>query len=383
MRCVNVTGSDDRLDCRYDFWEPVNSLPSKCSECGFPDLDFVPQPYFLVKSRTLVPNELVLAANGNFLLRERIRNVLELLAPSQCTYFPTFYNGTSQQTPWFLAVPNLQIVSGQVDSSVPRCEACGEPRSAHPGSQWCERLFRRPLHDEGDDWSLRSDSSVLKSSTWASSEKGWNKRIDRDLYISVRLLHLLKKIKAKGFYEATCQQPLAPNKEDAEWIEEKLQLLESRGVPFHPAGTLSPADAKWLKEYLRTNSGRIKSKWDIKAVEKRIHAKLPKSYVDFVTAVGTTTFENVDEQEGSSVSILSPNELNVVGDIGELDDEESKAINHLTFATTMEGDCFCFDVQKGRKEYSVYVYKHESQLLEPYAENFSACIKRFACASNG
>jgi hypothetical protein len=54
------------MNCRDMFWDPINPLPRKCAKCGFPDLDFVPQPYFLVKSRAMSPNELALAEKGNF-----------------------------------------------------------------------------------------------------------------------------------------------------------------------------------------------------------------------------------------------------------------------------------------------------------------------------
>jgi len=71
------------MDCRDMFYDPINPLPAQCPECGFPDLDHVPLPYFLVKSRTRSPNELAEAENGNFFVRERIRRVLELLALNQ------------------------------------------------------------------------------------------------------------------------------------------------------------------------------------------------------------------------------------------------------------------------------------------------------------
>jgi hypothetical protein len=99
--------------------------------------------------------------------------------------------------------------------------------------------------------------------------------------------------------------------------------------------------------------------------------------VDFVSTVGPITFENIDGQEGFTASICSPNELGVEGCADDFDDEESRAVNGLTFATTGHGDCFCFDVQKGKKEYAVFLLKHEYNLLEPYADNFAACIKRF------
>jgi len=368
------------MDCRNMFYDPINPLPRKCAKCGFPDLDHVPQPYFLVKSRTMSPNELALAENGNFFIRTRVRRVLDLVAPGHCTYLPTCFKGTSEETPWLLAVPNHQVVTAKVDPTIPRCAACAEPRSAHPGTQWSESLFGNQASGAG--WTADSNFEVLKSSTWGSSERGWDQWISRDLYLSVRLLHLLKKIKAKGFYEATCQKPVAPDKEESAWIKEKLQLLDANGVPFHAAGTLSDEDAKWFRRFLTAHARQVESAWDIKAVEKRVKAKLPKSYVDFVNTVGPMSFENIDEQEGFTVSILPPIEL-VEGYADEFEDEESLAVNGLTFATTGHGDCFCFDVQKGTKEYAVFLFKHEYNLLEPYAENFAQCIKRFVGGSGG
>jgi hypothetical protein len=166
MRCVQITGSDDRMDCRDMFYDPINPLPRKCAKCGFPDLNSVPQPYFLVKSRTLSPNELAPAENGNFLIRERVRPVLDLLAPGQCSFFSTCYKGTSEKTPWLLAVPNHQVVTAKVDPSISRCAICGEPRSAHPGTQWSEMLFGRPPRNQarGEGWTADSDYDVFKSS---------------------------------------------------------------------------------------------------------------------------------------------------------------------------------------------------------------------------
>jgi hypothetical protein len=228
------------MDCRDMFYDPINPLPRKCLKCGFPDLDHISQPYFLVKSRTMGPNELAGAENGNFFVRERVRRVLDILAPGQCTYFPTCYKGNTEKTPWLLAVPGHQLATGKVKTSIPRCETCGEPRSAHPGTQWSEVFFGRPprKRPHGQGRTAEADYEILKSSTWASSERGWDQWITRNFYMSIRLLHLLRKIKARGFYEATCEEPIKPNKEEAAWIKEKLQVLEASGIPFHPAGTV-------------------------------------------------------------------------------------------------------------------------------------------------
>lgn len=376
MRCVQISASDDRMDCREMFSNPINPLPPKCPTCGFPDLDYIPQPYFLVKSRTMSPNELALAENGNFLVRERVRRVFDLLFPGLCTYFPTSYKGTSQTTPWLLAVPNHQVAAAKVKASIPRCDSCGEPRSAHPGSEWTESLLRATPRSDG--WSCELDHDIVKSSTWGSSGRGWKFWIFRQLYLSVRLLQLLKKVKAHGFYESSCQKPTSPNHEESAWIKEKLQLLEAAGIPLHADGTLSADDAKWLRDYIQSHARDDQQDWEIKTIERRIKAKLPKSYLDFVSTVGAISFDNIDEQEGFTATIQSPAELGETGSIDDLEDAESKSVNGLVFATTDHGDCFCFDVQKGKKEYAVFLYKHDLSCLEPYADNFAACIKRFA-----
>jgi hypothetical protein len=381
MRCVKISTSDDRIDCGDMFFNPINPLPRKCPKCGFPDLDHIPQPYFLVTSRTLNPNELAGAENGNFFIRERVRRVLDLLVPGLCTYFPTCYKSTSEQTPWRLAVPNHQVATAKVNPAIPRCDLCDQPRSAHPGTQWAESLLR--AYPRKDGWSCELDHDIVKSGTWGSSERGWDQWIFRHLYVSVRLLNLFKMIKAKGFHETTCQKTTSPDKDESAWIKEKLQILEAARLPFHPDGTLSDGDAKWFREYLKSHARDVLADWDIKAVERRVKVKLPKSYVDFVGTVGPTLFENVDEQEGFTASIRSPTELGIEGYADDFEDEESRAVNGLTFATTGHGDCFCFDVQKGKKEYAVFLFKHEYNVLEPYADNFAACIKRFAGGRDG
>jgi len=227
------------------------------------------------------------------------------------------------------------------------------------------------------------DYDIVKSATWGSSECGWDVWISRKLYMSVRLLTLLKKIKARGFYEATCKKTTSPDRDECAWIKEKLRILEQAGIPLHAEGTLSNEDAKWLRDYIKTHSRKTKTEWNLKAIERRLKAKLSKSYVDFVTTVGPTSFENVDEQEGFTASILPPTELGVENCADECEDEESGKVNGLTFATTDHGDCFCFDVRKGRKEYAVFHFKHEYNLLDPYADNFAACIKRFAGGNDG
>jgi hypothetical protein len=369
MRCVQLTGSDNRMDCRDMFHDPLNPLPPKCPKCEFPDIVHVPQPYYLVKSRTISSNEMAPAENGNLFVRDRVRRVLEILAPGQCDFYPTCYKNTAENTPWQLAVPNRQIRTGTVKASIPRCDACGEPRSAHPGSLWSERH----MHHE-------SEFDVLKSSTWGSSERGWNLWISRDLFMSVRMLHLLKKVKATGLVEATCGKPASPNDEESAWIRQQIEKLKQLGITANAAGTLSDEDARWFRAYLKSNAASGPVQFDAKAFEDHLKFKLPKSYKDFIAMVGPRSFQNVDEEEGFTANVLAPGKFDCEfyrkGKL-QTEDDQSNAVDGVMFACTDHGDCFCFDVQKDKKEYAVYLYNHEGNFFEPYADNFVACIRRF------
>ena len=372
MRCIELTGSDNRMDCRGMFYDPINSLPTKCEACGFPDLDNVPQPYFLVKSRTMSPNEMAPAENGNIFVRDRIRSVLEVLAPDDLNFYPTTYKGTSDHTPWHLAVPKHQVVTAEVDPSIQRCDSCGEPRSAHPGTQFSEWL-----------WNHDSDHEALKSSTWGSSEMGWDKWISRDVFMSVRLFSLLRHIKAKGLDESTCDKITSPNEDEATWIRTQLSLLADRGIQLHAPGTVADSDAKWFQEYLKDRAAALAPSIDWRSLEKTVKVKLPKSYKDFLGKIGPCSFKDVDEQ-GFTVHVLPPTKLDFrsyrIGAI-EAEDDKSNSVDGIMFAGTDHGDCYCFDVRRDRKECEVFLYLHEFNCFEPYAANFAECIKRFVVAT--
>ena len=381
MKLTEVISADERMDHR-DFTQPLNKLNPKCAACGFPDLECVPQPYYVIKSRTMTPNELAGAEVGNFLVRGRVKSVLELVASGQCTFVETCYLGTTQASPWFLAVPTNQVVAGVTKPSIPRCKRCGEPRSSHPGSQWAETLFGERYAKRGRTWTDESKFDILKSATWASSEDGWDKWLNRPLYLSVRLLHLFKRIGAKGFrfYEADSPKeiPLAP--EDRPWVEEKLAQIEAAGIPLQPQGIVSKADAEWFRSHLKENARKSTEAIDVKSIERRLKTKLPKSYLEFMEKVGSKTFENVENEEGMNAELLPPAELHI-DEIEDWDDKSNPPVPVLTFADNGHGDCWCFDMASGLKEPPVLFYLHEVNRLEPFADNFAACIKRFAAAN--
>ena len=113
--CVEMVGSDARMDQRGNMDLPVNALPAKCRHCTFPDLDFVPQPYFLAKG-VASPVDTAMAEAGNFFVRVRARRILELAAPGACDFYSTEELKTKQPTPWSLAVPRRNIRMFDVDA---------------------------------------------------------------------------------------------------------------------------------------------------------------------------------------------------------------------------------------------------------------------------
>src|SRR5262245_14695178 len=85
---VPMVGPDDELDLYGSGWRPANSLPVRCKHCSFPDIDFAPKPYLLSRGFSS-PAESWSALGGNFLVRERMRKIIELAVPKACDFYPT------------------------------------------------------------------------------------------------------------------------------------------------------------------------------------------------------------------------------------------------------------------------------------------------------
>src|SRR5688572_4410720 len=125
-----MTGPDTRMDQFGSRDEPANPLPVKCPHCTMPDLDAVAKPYLLAKGFAS-PAEHSPAEVGNFLVRERTRRILELVAPGACTFHPTAEKKSKKPTDWFLAVPAHVIdVPGmpENDKKGERCSKCKAPK---------------------------------------------------------------------------------------------------------------------------------------------------------------------------------------------------------------------------------------------------------------
>ena len=367
------------LDSGYFSGDPVNKLPIRCKDCDFPDLDFVPQPYLVLRGVSMTPAEISAAAHGNLLVRPRLKHIFETIIPGQCKYYPTTYVKTSEETPWSLAVPVGFCHTGVVKKTIPRCSVCGEPLSAHPGAE-----YEKWEHMLDDTNSMPSE--LYKTANWSSSDlrrggrKSW---IDREVSMSLRLYRLLRTLKVAGIYEQTCHGETKPRKDEVAWVTEKMALAKNAGIALLPAGALSPEDKKWFEDYLGATGSKSPKSIDVGILETRHKIKFPKSYAEYAQSIGSKKYRDVDGQEGFDVTIHLPKDCDFAnfrkGAI-QSDDEESQSVNGVMFASTQHGDCFVFDVRRDRKEYEVFVYLHEMNCYEVYAGNFVECVKRFAAA---
>jgi hypothetical protein len=116
---------------------------------------------------------------------------------------------------------------------------------------------------------------------------------------------------------------------------------------------------------------------DCAAVEKKHGVVLPKSYKEFITNVGSKSFNDIDGEEGFRATVLPPKKL-VFEDCREEGADEEETFKGIMFAVTDHGDAFYFDTTRGKPDYEVRKHNHEVGSFEPYTKNFAECIKRFA-----
>lgn len=384
MRMIALTGSDERFDS--DFWwgTPLNVLPVACPACQFPDLAHVPQPYFLKRAACRSSLEMFPAAHGNILVKDRLKRVIELLVPGDCNFHPTTVAKSKEPAPWWLMVPNRLMTTGEVKDSIRRCPECAQPVSAH-GTQYEVPLPNRP------DVLEQSGVDVSKSTNWYSEERGWHLWIEQqqrwryslhcDPLMSIRLFNLLTRIGARGMVELGLQTAESrPLGEELDWIETGLRRLAEAGIPGMPDGAMSKEDAAWHRKFLKAR-GRQIAKPDFRAFEKSHKLQLPPSYRKTLEKCGPLVFTDVDEIEGVSVQLLPLEEVDAVSmrhGIADFEDEPSKAVDCVVFATAENGDWYCFDAAGKHSEKPVYLYNHEGHFLEPYSAHFVECLRRFS-----
>jgi len=403
MRCVHISNLGEKTMDRGWYWDPpLNPLPAECSTCGYPDVEYLPRRYYLNKSRATAPGEIAIAAMGNFLVRERIHQVLKAVAPGTCRFRATYYQGTSEKTSWVLAVPKHQLETARIKTSIARCPECRQPKTTNSSTQygeWYHVSQSDPAYGrkgKGRNWRdpgthtfryaacRETDYEIFKSAQWSSIKEGvadWN-NLGRNLFFSVRLWELLKRIKAKASVFGDYREgAIKPDSDELEWVERKLDVLRRREIPLVPPGKVSAEDDKWLRNYIKQHAGKGKRSTAFASFEKKNKFKLPKSYKDFIAKIGQTTFCDVDGEEGFSAHILPPGKFDCKsfrrGQVG-WSGESRGDVDGVMFASTGHFDCFCFDVNKQHKEYAVVWYNHEYDRFEPYASGFAACIKRFS-----
>lgn len=232
------------------------------------------------------------------------------------------------------------------------------------------------------------------------AQRWTRRRANRKLAFSVRLEHLLKAAKVKGqLVRAYSYKHVQPPPEDQAWVEEKLALLAKQGLVDAPRTKGSkaaaspaaetkarPAAGKWFDQLLKRAAPKKKpARVDFAGVEKKQKLKLPDNYKKFITAVGPSSFEDVNGAEGFTAKVLPPAKLDFRsyrrGRWKKLGIEDAQ-VDGVMFAETGHGDVFVFDVsaapdKAGASDYPVFWYDHEQNTVGPYASNFAECIKRF------
>ena len=76
-RFIQLSLSDTRMDQKGAWFngDSLNPLPTRCKTCGFPDLDFVPQPYFILRGASMTPAEIGGSNYGCLLVKDRLKAV--------------------------------------------------------------------------------------------------------------------------------------------------------------------------------------------------------------------------------------------------------------------------------------------------------------------
>lgn len=374
--CVEMTGPAVQMDLIGDsYFEPANPLPVKCARCRFPDLDFVPRPYLLTKGISS-PAETSPARLGNFLIRDRVRRILEVVVPNACTFHPTASRKDRKESPWWLAVPSSSLAIPVPEPREPFCPQCREPQT------WSYAMG--PVWEKMQHFNY-GGVDVFKSDSWHSVKSTSRSTLSQALFFSVRLEQLFKRAKVKGqLVRSYYFRDVKLSEADEAWIARQLGLLVELGLAEAPKAKDSGAIKTWFKRFLTKNTKKGLKRIDPGPVEKKHGLTLPSNYKDFISKAGPLGFEDVMGIEGFTAKVLSPTKLDFKdyrsGRVLNLDEEQSK-VDGVAFATTDHGDAFVFDVTSRNSDYPVFWHDHEQNTLEPFAANFAECIQRFAAKS--
>jgi hypothetical protein len=410
VRCCMMSGPDSSMDQFGDSLKPANPMSIKCPHCTMPDINSVPQPYFLVKGMAS-PMEISSAQMGNFLVRDRVRQILEIAVPKACEFLPTTDKKTKKQTPWSLVVPRMIIETPGMKRSSPVCVQCGEPKLGYSyqnsvwdqmkrfdtkgvdvfkSAGWYANNTAEDAFKETNQFRKEVNEPPLAWSDWGVSPPSHPQRwtrlmVGRDLYFSIRLEQLCKQARVKGDLVRSYDfKNVQRTPRDDEWIAANLRLLAEHGLVDAPKSSspIKPKEATdlWMEKYISKHASRRTPAIDFDSIEKRNTMSLPQDYKLFIFKIGCKAFTNVSDMVGSRTIILPADQLDFKtyrrGKVKGLGDDDAE-VDGVAFAEMDNGDCFVFDVSVKTGEYPVYWYRHEENTMEAFAANFAECVKRF------
>ena len=230
------------------------------------------------------------------------------------------------------------IVKWPRKNKVRRCKKCNEPLHAHPGSQY--KFWIRNFEGKND---------IIKAKNWHSSnEEDWKKSwIGRDVFLSVRLISLLRKISAKGIYQYRewNAKPSPLTKAEKEWIENALIKI-GKLANNKPIKEVTPSDFSKVMTYFKVK------KIDTKRVEyfKKRFKTDPSKIAKVLCSVEKSTTIRTGGGE--------------VFKIEEIKDWQTlkRKKKLISFAYDEFGNSLQFDPED--KQCAIYYYDHETMLSE-------------------
>lgn len=338
IRAASICSSDRRMDIidTHTLLDtPINKYKIKCDACEFPDIDSTPNPYFLAKGRDFSGIEIVEADLGNLLVSSRVKQIFEILFPDNCQFQKTYIQDSQIATKWWLAIPKTLIVSGEVFDYVKKCKVCNEPLAAHPGSQYKFRIQ-----------DFESSRDIIKSKNWCSiDELDWKKSwIGREIFLSVRLISLLRKISAKGIYQVMNSKYKSLTKDEKLWVEEALEKI-GKLKEANVQKVITTKDISRLMGYL--NIGSIVTS-QVNNFEKKIKINAPELLKVLICAPANTKIKVAD----SEFTVLSYQNWEII--------KEKKKL--LQFADDDYGNNLLLDLKE--KLLPIYFYDHETMIYE-------------------
>ncbi len=365
-RYVRMMGSDTRLD-QKGADTSLNTWPA-CGRCGYPDLSVPPSPYLLNGSRVATPKECMSADAGNLLVRPRVADILQLVAPGSCDYYPTVDSRTGGPTPWRLAIPRYGLRNAAPISAAPRCGYCGNVR----GDFEEPFLFIPSIAVDVPEY------DILQSSLHVAAGRCIAAWILRDLHFSCRLRRLFKALKIKDLHPGMGGDDMSLLPAEKAWVKEQLARIEAAGIPIVPRGTLTAADRKWFNAWLRKGPCGFALK-NYSALQKKHKFKIPRAYLDFLEAWGPRKFTDVEGQ--FDVTTLDPLDFEYRlfrrHSRDHSVDPENTDVDGIGFAHNGCGDFFVMDVSAQSRDYPILYFDHELNCLDPYADTMAECLRRF------